>query len=192
MGKQILWIDGVGGYALCDDEEVSLGQASPESRADLAIRGELSRNAAIIQRVGEEHVLRPVQESSVNGSVLDRPAILYHQDLISLGRVELRYTRPTPLSGTARLELQGSNRWQPLLNAAILLGDSCILGPGRESHIVCPNWSERVVMFRKGETWMCRVAETANVKVDGHPICAPFPLVVGQKIRGDEISMILE
>jgi hypothetical protein len=192
MGKRILWIDGVGGFALCEDIEVSLGQASPESQADLTIRGELSRNAAIIQRVGEDHVLRPLQESTLNGAALDRPAILFDQAIFSLGRVELRYVRPTPLSSSARIELLGSNRWQPLLNAAILLGESCVLGPGRDSHIVCPTWSERVVVFRNGQEWMMKIPETANVKVDGAPVSAPFPLVVGQKIRGDEISMILE
>jgi len=39
---KILWIDGVGSYAMCDSDEVSIGQAFPGNDVDLAIRGDLS------------------------------------------------------------------------------------------------------------------------------------------------------
>ena len=39
---------------------------------------------------------------------------------------------------------------------------------------------------------MCRVSDQANIQIDGKPVRAPFPLVRGQRITGDEISMTLE
>jgi hypothetical protein len=86
----------------------------------------------------------------------------------------------------------GHTRWQPLLSAALLMGESCVLGPESNSHVICPDWTTKVVLFRNGKEWMCRVSEQANIQIDGKPIRAPFPLVQGQRIRGDEISMTLE
>jgi hypothetical protein len=189
---KILWIDGVGSFALCDSQEITIGQAFPGNSVDLAIRGDISRNAAVIQRVGEDHVLQPTQTVEFAGTPTDRPVLLADGMKFSLGRVELKYTRPSKLSATARLELMGNNRWQPLLTAAILLGESCILGAGSGCHIRCPEWSEQVMLFRNGEQWFCRIPVTANVKMNGEIIRAPVPLQVGQRIRGDEISMILE
>lgn len=190
---KILWIDGVGSYAICDQIEVAIGQAFPGNQVDLAIRGDISRRAAIVRRHGEDHLIQPLQTVHVNGSEIDRAVVMHDGDLISLGaRVGLRYVRPTQLSGTARLELTGNSRWQPLLSAALLMGESCVLGPESNCHVICPEWSSKVVLFRNGTQWMCRVSEQANIQIDGKPVRAPFPLVRGQRITGDEISMTLE
>ena len=190
---KILWIDGVGSYAICDQIEVAIGQAFPGNQVDLAIRGDISRRAAIVRRHGEDHLIQPLQTVHVNGSEIDRAVVMHDGDLISLGaRVGLRYVRPTQLSGTARLELTGNSRWQPLLSAALLMGESCVLGPESNSHVICPDWSSKVVLFRNGTQWMCRVSDQANIQIDGKPVRAPFPLVRGQRITGDEISMTLE
>lgn len=190
---KILWIDGVGSYAICDQIEVAIGQAFPGNQVDLAIRGDISRRAAIVRRHGEDHLIQPLQTVHVNGSEIDRAVVMHDGDLISLGaRVGLRYVRPTQLSGTARLELTGNSRWQPLLSAALLMGESCVLGPESNCHVICPDWSSKVVLFRNGTQWMCRVSDQANIQIDGKPVRAPFPLVRGQRITGDEISMTLE
>jgi len=190
---KILWIDGVGSYAICDQIEVAIGQAFPGNQVDLAIRGDISRRAAIVRRHGEDHLIQPLQTVHVNGSEIDRAVVMQDGDLISLGtRVGLRYVRPTQLSGTARLELTGNSRWQPLLSAALLMGESCVLGPESNCHVICPDWSSKVVLFRNGTQWMCRVSDQANIQIDGKPVRAPFPLVRGQRITGDEISMTLE
>ena len=190
---KILWIDGVGSYAICDQVEVSLGQAFPGNTVDLAIRGDLSRRAAIIRRHGEDHLIQPLQSVLVNGREIDRAVVLNDGCTISFGsRIELLYVRPTQLSGTARLELTGNIRWQPLLSAALLMGESCVLGPDSNCHVICPDWTSKVVLFRNGAQWMCRAAQNANIQLNGKSISAPFPLVQGQRITGDEISMTLE
>jgi len=190
---KILWIDGVGSYAICDQNEVTIGQAFPGNQVDLAVRGDLSRRAAVIRRHGEDHLVQPLQSVQLNGTEIDRAVVLCDGNVISLAsRIELLYVKPTQLSGSARLELRGHTRWQPLLSAALLMGESCVLGPELNSHVVCPDWTTKVVLFRNGKEWMCRVSELANIQIDGKPVRAPFPLVQGQRIRGDEISMTLE
>jgi hypothetical protein len=39
---------------------------------------------------------------------------------------------------------------------------------------------------------MCRAAAQANIQLNGQSMSAPFALVQGQRITGDEISMTLE
>ncbi len=51
---------------------------------------------------------------------------------------------------------------------------------------------ESVVFFRQSNGWYCRPASGVTVQVDGVVAGAPFLLKVGQKICGDEFSMILE
>jgi hypothetical protein len=178
---------------LCDSEEVILGQAAPECLADLAIRGDISRRAASIRRVGEEHVLTPLQETYLDGRPLDRPALLPERAKLTLGkRVELAYVRPSKLSCSARIDILSNNRWQPLYTSAVLLSDSCVLGPFEDCHIVCPGWSSRLVLFRKTGEWFCRPPQGETVQVGDMMAGAPFPLKLGQKISSDEFSMILE
>jgi hypothetical protein len=191
--KNILWIDGQGSYSLHDSEEILLGQATPDGVADLAIRGELSRRAASIRRVGEEHVLNPLQETYLDGKLLERPVLLPEESRITLGKkVRLRYLRPSKLSCSARLDILSGNRWQPLFDSALLLGSSCVLGPFEDCHIICPNWNSRLVLFRQEETWFCKPPSGQPLQVGGKDQSAPFPLIAGQKVCSDDFSMILE
>jgi hypothetical protein len=190
---RVLWIDGVGSFAMCDGDQVSVGQSFPGNPVDLAIRGDLSRQALVFRRHGEDHLIQPLQAIKLRGQVLDRAAVLADGDILTLGdRIEMRYVRPTKLSGTARLELLGAQRWQPHLTAPLLMGESCILGPDAQSHVVCPDWDERLVLFRHQGSWMCRSGGTSTFLVGGKAVSAPFPLIPGQRVRSDEISMTLE
>jgi hypothetical protein len=113
--------------------------------------------------------------------------------MLRLGhRMGIRYVRPTKLSGTARLDLCGAQRWQPYLTAPLLMGESCILGSDPQSHIVCPDWSQRLVLFRHQGQWMCRSSGKDPLVVGGNAVSAPFPLLPGQRVRNDEFSMTLE
>ena len=189
----VLWIDGVGSFAICDRNEVSLGQAFPGNDVDLAIRGDLSRRAVIFRRHGEDHLVQPLQAVKLDGQVLERAAILVDGVTLTLGdQIRLRYIRPTKLSGTARLELLGTQRWQPFLTATLLIGESCVLGPDSNAHIVCPGWSERLVLFRHQGSWMCRFSGEEPLQVAGKAVSAPFPLLPGQRVHNDEFSMTLE
>jgi hypothetical protein len=194
---KILWIDGVGSYAMCDAHEVSIGQAFPENQVDLAIRADISRKACIIRRKGEDHLIQPFQTTSLNGQILERPAILKSGCTLQIGdRVQLRYTRPTLLSGTARLELVSNHRWQPVLNSVILLGDSCVIGPQSDAHIVClpprgTDWNGRFIWFRQSDSWICKGVECPGLVVGQQSVSAPFKLETGLRIQSDVASWTL-
>jgi hypothetical protein len=189
---KVLWIDGVGSYAMCDSDQTTIGQSFPGNDVELAIRGDLSRRALMIRRAGGDHLLQPYQPMKLDGVPLDRATILRNGSILSVGeRVELRYHRPTQLSGTARLDLLPPHRWQPLLSAALLLGESCVLSADVNSHVVCPDWTSKVVLFRHQDGWMCRTTGCQNLLVGGVPTSAPFALVCGQRIQCDDFSMTL-
>lgn len=178
---------------MCDSDEISVGQSFPGNPVDLAIRGDLSRQSLVFRRHGGDHLVQPLQSIRLRGHVLDRAAVLADGDILTLGdRIEIRYVLPTKLSGTARLELLGAQRWQPHLTAPLLMGESCILGSDAQSHVVCPDWDERLVLFRHQGSWMCRSCGTSTFSVGGKAVSAPFPLIPGQRVRSDEISMTLE
>lgn len=187
----VLWIDGVGGFMLCDAQEVVIGQAVPGNNVELMVVGDLSRRASAIRRSGEDHLLQPLQSVSVNNVKIERATLLKDGDLLSLGqRVSMRYVKPNRLSATARLEILSRNRWQPSVDAVLLLGDSCILGPSSAAHILCPFWTNDVVLFRNRDQWMCRSSQP--LEVDGKETKDAIPLIRGKRIRGTDFSMTLE
>jgi len=191
---KILWIDGVGGFAMCDASEIALGQSFPGNEVDLAIRGDLSRRAAIFRRSGDGHWIQPFQSIAMRGSQVERATLLSDGDLLDFGnRLLLSYKRPTKLSGTGRLEIESQHRWQPSLSGALLLGESCILGAELSSHVHCPNWDSKIVLFRHQDDWMVRVYSRSLVFIGNNPepISAPFPIPLGQRVHGDDFSMTL-
>ena len=187
----ILWIDGVGGYLLLDATEVIVGQAAPGNAVDLMIVGDLSRRAAAIRRSGEDHLLQPLQPLSVNSQRVDRATLLRDGDIISLSpRVLAKYVRPNRLSATSRIELLSRHRWQPSVDGVLLMGDSCVLGPGSTSHVLCPFWTGDVILFRHRGQWMCKSA--LPLEVDGKSTTGAIPLLPGKRIQGFDFSMTLE
>ncbi|MCY3007543.1 MAG: hypothetical protein NTV29_16390 [Planctomycetota bacterium] len=194
---KILWIDGVGSYAMCDSDEVSIGQAFPGNDVDLAIRGDLSRKACILCRKGEDHLIQAYQSMSIDGQPLQRPTILRSGCILRIAdRIELRYTRPTVLSATARLELVSNHRWQPVLTAAILLGDSCIIGPTADAHVLCPpprgiDWNGRFVWFRQADGWVCKGVACPGLTAGDTPIGAPFAIKTGLRVQSEVASWTL-
>ena len=187
----LLWVDSVGGYLVCTGNEVVLGQPVPGSEVDVPIRGDLSRRHAVVRRDGEGYLLEPVRETAVNGKTLERPVSLRDGDQITLGEsVQLRFRRPHPLSQTARLEYLSYHRTQPATDGVLLLAESCILGPGGASHIVCPNWPHDVVLFRQGRTLGCR--SPRPVKIDGVEYRGRGVLRERSQVAGEDLSFSVE
>lgn len=194
---RVLWIDGIGGFLMCDKPEILLGQAAPGNEVDLPIVGDLSRRAASIRRSGEDHLLQPLHSPigsfiSLDGVSVDRASLLRNGMKIQIGdRVLLQYRRPSRLSGSARLDLISHHRWQPHVDGVLLLADSCLIGPSNNSHIVCPQWSQDVVLFRSGDDWYCRNSDDSLVTND-HRHDGPVKLTPGVRISGNDFSMCLE
>ena len=152
LPRRVLWIDGIGGFLCCDQDEVVLGQAINGSLADLGIVGDLSRQAAAIRRSGDDYLLQPLQQMWLDESPVDRPQLLRDGAVLQLGRrVRVGFSKPNPLSATARLDMLSLNKWKPSVDGVLLLADSCVIGPNPGSHVKCPLWKQELLMFRLGE-----------------------------------------
>jgi hypothetical protein len=191
QGRFRLWIDAVGGYLVCLNDEIVLGQAVPEGSPDVPILGDLSRRHAVIHRDEEGYVIEPVRGVKVDGKTIQQSMTLTDGRVIELGTgVRLRFQRPHPLSGTARLEFLSHHRTLPALDGVLLMADSCIMGPGPQSHIVARDLAGDVVLFREGAGLACRTA--GQLRIDGKEHEGRGPLTARSRVEGNDFSFTLE
>lgn len=189
--RPILWIDGVGGFLISDLNEAVIGQSFPGSQSDYAIVGDLSRRAAVIRRTGDSHLLQPLQATRINGHPVDRATLLNHRDRIAIGeRIELSYSKANPLSTTALLRIESSNRWQPPCDGVLLAGDSILIGAKANHHLVCPHSSAEVILFRNNGQWWIR--SSSDIECDGASHSKPVPLEFGKRFCCEDLTMTLE
>lgn len=187
----VLWVDGVGGFLVCTADCVTLGQPGPGGDSDIAILGDLSRNHARIRRGGEGYLLEAIREVSVNGRQISAPTTLSDGALIDLGGgVQFRFRRPHALSATARLEFVSRHRTVPAVDAVLLMSESCVLGPGANSHVVCRDWKQDVVLSRHDGQLFCRT----NGRLEVNGVCCEgrSPIERNAQIAGDDFSLSLE
>lgn len=189
--RRVMWIDGVGGFLLVDRDEVLIGQAIPGTSVDVGIVGDLSRQAAALRRSEGDYLLQPLQAMLLDGRPVERPQLLHHDAVLQLGqRVKMKFTQPSPLSATAKLEMLSVNRFKPNVDGVLLLSDACILGPKSGSHVVCPHWSHELLLCRHGESWFFR--SLVEVNVDGKPMKGQIPMVRGMRMDGEDFSLSIE
>ena len=190
-GRVLLWLDAVGGYLVCLDDEVVLGRAGPDSTADVPLLGDLSRDHARIVRDGEGYILRPNRSCHLNGKAVDGPTALRHGDVIRLGStVELEFHQPSPASATARLEIVSRHRLPLAVDGVLLMAETCIIGPGPQSHIQSLDLEKPVVLYRQGGALWCRAP--GAFEVDGRASSARAPLTLKSGVVGDGFSFTLE
>lgn len=195
----VLWIDGVGCFWLSQNARLTIGgpgvpSAKPNDAretADLAILSDLQRRHATIVRTGEGYLLEAHGPARVAGrEVLDRVA-LFDGALIELGRsVRLKFRQPSALSLSARLDFLSDHRPTQSVDAVVLLADTCLLGPGDDNHIVCPDWSGPVVLVRQGNELWCRSRQ--SLTVNGHRLGSGRRLQSGDIVSGEESQFRIE
>src|SRR5262249_62418019 len=96
-GRFLLWVDAVGGYLVCMDDQVVLGRAGADSHADVPLMGDLSRHHATLVRDGDGYVLRASQPTFINGQAVEAVAPVHDGDVIRLGSTaELGLRPPSP------------------------------------------------------------------------------------------------
>jgi hypothetical protein len=192
----LLWVDGVGGYLVCREDEILIGQASPESahgpnRLDVAIRGDLSRKHAIIHRRGESYTIEPFAYMQLNGRrIRDCTPLSDGAELVLGENVRLRFRQPHPLSATSRLEFVSRHRTQPYSDAVLLMAESCVLGPAERNHVVCRDWRHDLVLYRQGDGLCCRAG--GQIQIDGRLCDGRAPLNWNSQIVGDNFSVTME
>lgn len=194
-----IWIDGVGCFWLSQQDRLTIGgPATPSAKpddaresVDLPILSDLKRQHATIVRTGEGYLLEAHGPVRVVGrEVLDRTA-LADGAMIELGRsVRLRFRQPSALSLSARLDFVSDHRPTQSVDGIVLLSDTCLLGPGDDNHIVCPDWSGLVLLVRQGNELWCRSRQMLTV--NGHRLGSGRRLNSGDVVAGEESRFRIE
>ncbi len=159
----ILWVDGVGGYLLCLEDVVWVGQAVPGNRVQVPILADISRRHAALCRDAEGYVLAAGQRVTLNGQPVQRAAI-GHGDRIKLGdSLELTVSLPCPASATAVLRISSKHRLPLSLSGIVLMAQSCLIGPTARAHITVPDATGSVTLYRAGRSLACRAPEPVQI-----------------------------
>ena len=187
----VLWVDGVGGYLVCQGDVVTIGQPVQGSYVDIPVLGDVSRLHAKIHRDGESYLLEPIRATRVDGRVITEPTSLVDGAEIELGHgVKMKFTLPNRLSRTAKLTFISRHRTSPTTDGVLLMAESCVLGPAASCHVVCPDVSHDIVLFPAGDGLQCRTA--APFAVDGAPAEGRARISKSSQIVGAEFSLSLE
>ena len=189
-GRFLLWVDAVGGYLVSAADVVTIGQPEPGPGVEIPIQGDLSGRHARICRDGEGYVIEPRRPVVVGKRFVHDRTNLVDGTILELGSVRLRFRIPHPLSASARLEILGGHRLLPAGDAVLLMAESLVLGPEPTSHVVCPNWSGRLVLFRQEGQLCCR--SEGEFEVDGVTRRNRGSLTTDSRIQGEDFSLSLE
>ncbi len=194
LSRFMIWVDSVGGYLVCTDDEVVLGHPAKDSVIALPIRADLARRHAILRREAGTYTIEPLGKVSIDGRPLTGPTVLGGEQEIQLGdTVRIKFTMPHALSATARLLLTSPHRTEPRADAVLLMADSCVLGPKSHCHIECRGWGGDVVLFRKGEGLAVRASEPISIDgVEVVEVAGPADLPLGSRLEGESFALSLE
>lgn len=188
--RLLLWIDGVGGYLVCLGNRVSLGQATPESAAEVPLLADISRLHARLTRDTEGYLLEASRPVLVNGQGVEK-ALLQSGDRITLGSsCQLRFVQPVPVSATARLDLTSGHRLPLALDGVVLMADTLVLGPGSQVHIALPDLKQPVVLYRQKDGLGIRCP--GSFLVDGQRCQERGNLRSSSSIVGDDFALAVE
>ena len=187
----LLWVDGAGGFLVCSASKNVIGQAVPDADISIPIVGDLRKRHAKLLTVDDQHFLNYLDTEGGTG----RPK----QDLVQLrngqqlgfdGGVKLKYTKPHPLSSTARIDFVSRHRTQPWSDAILLAGQSIILGPDPNNHVYCPTWNHDLILFRRHNNWYCRSKN--KIDIDGEQFDFEGPITMNSTVSGEDFSLTLE
>lgn len=189
--KFLVWIDGVGGYLVCSAAEHQLGQAIADTDVSIPLRGDIDRKHATIQSVDGNHVLKPLGQVHLDQRRIEQPVVLKSGQIFRMGElVAMKYRKPHPFSGTAVLEFESRHRTFPWSDAVLLAGDTIVMGPEQRNHIVCPKWTEEVVLFRRLGRWYCK--SKTQICIDGTANASGTELLGNSHIESQEFSFSIE
>lgn len=196
--RQMLWVDGVGGYVVCLGPEVTLGHPGGDGEAapDVGLLADVSTRHAAIRRVDGGWLLAPKGVVTIDERPLDGPTLLTDGALVALGdAVRLRYRKPHSLSTTGVLSVESGQRivtsiGGPAADAVLLMAESCVLGPKSHSHVRCPRWSSDVILFRGSEGLLCRA--DGELYADSERRRGPVVIRPGMRLEGQDFAFSVE
>jgi hypothetical protein len=195
-GRFMLWIDGVGGYLVCEGPTVAVGRPGADSAADIPVMADISRRHAVLHREGEHYLLEPLRTCRVAGHGTERIVRLADTATIELGddpkhAVRLRFRVPNACTRTARLDLESHHRLQPHADGVLLPADTVLIGPAADDHVRAPGWPRSVLLHRRGDGTLIFRAE-GTYDVDGVRSRGSTRISRSARIRSSEFSLRLE
>jgi hypothetical protein len=187
-----LWVDGVGAYQLFTGSRVTVGGPTREHQpADLVLLANLSRKHATFVRSDEGYVLEAHGACKVaDRAVEERTHLNTNYRLELASGVRLRFRLPSVLSATAVVDFLSDHRPNRSIDGVILMEQTCLLGPTADNHVVCPDWNETVVLYRKPEGFWCKTQ--SQVSIDGKWTEGGGPVKPGSCVSGSEFCFRLE
>ncbi|MCX7666814.1 MAG: hypothetical protein N2112_14870 [Gemmataceae bacterium] len=162
-----LWADGVGGFLVCLNPRVNFGQVGLEGPVDVPLFADIARLHASFARDESGYVLEAGKSVSLNGNLIDR-AVLQSGDFIGFGQnCSCQILMPVPGSLTACIIFQGGRRLPQAADGVILMADSLIIGPGRQSHIRVDELKSPIYLLRGKDSLMLKM--DGEFCIDGEP-----------------------
>jgi len=195
-GRFMLWIDGVGGYLVCEGSAVAVGRPGTDSAADIPVMADISRRHAVLHREGEHYLLEPLRSCRVGGRPSERMVRLADRTSIELGDdakhpVRLEFRVPNACTRTARLDLVSPHRMQPHADGVLLPADTVLIGPAADDHVRAAAWPRSVLLHRRGDGTLVFRAE-GSYDVDGVRARGATRISRSARIRSSEFSLRLE
>jgi hypothetical protein len=187
-----LWVDGVGAFQLFTAGEVTLGGPTRDKDpADLVLLANLSRRHATFIRSEEGYVLEAHAACKVAERPIEGRTHLNNNYRLELGSgVRLRFRIPSVLSATAVIDFISDHRPNRSIDGVILMDETCLLGPTADNHVVCPDWSQTVLLYRKADGFWCK--SQSQIAIDGKWMKEGGPVKPGSYVSGNDFGFRLE
>lgn len=192
----MLWIDGVGGYLVCEGRSVTLGQAGGDSQVAVPLMADVSRKHATIVRDGEHYLLDPLRVCSVDGRRVAERVRLGTDAELGLGAetrsaVRLRFRVPHVCGLSARIDVVSEHRLRPHADGIVMLTDACVVGPSPANHVHVLQASRTCVLFRRPDgTIVFRTA--GSYDVDGRRATETSVVTRRSRIAAEDFTWQLE
>ena len=172
------WMDFVGSFLTFTKPQVRIGQAGRPGN-DIAIMGDISGQHADLIRGDSGVMLVAHSETTVNGKSGDN-FLLHNGDRIKMRTVEMLYHQPVPWCSTARLQLISKHRLPLAMDAILLLGSTCVVGPRTDAHIRTNAQGSLIISWYQGRPW---VRGPGSLKIDGKDYEGVGPLTPTSEVR---------
>jgi hypothetical protein len=195
-GRFMLWIDGVGGFLVCEGPTVAVGRPGTDSAADIPVMADISRRHVVMHREGEHYLLEPVRSCRVGERRPDRIVRLADDAAIELGAdskhpVRIEFRVPNACTRTARLDLTSPHRLQPHADGVVWLADTLLIGPASDDHVRAAGWPRSLLLHRRGDGTLVFRAE-GTYDVEGVRSKGATRISRSVRIRSSEFSLRLE
>ena len=177
--RLLLLVDGGGSYLLLCGGRATIGRASSENQADIAVISDLAECHAHIQRVDDDYFLFSTKPVEVAGRQTQHH-LLRDGDRIVLGRkAKLTFRLPSRKSSTAVLDLSDTTKMPNDVRRVVLFAQQATVGDGPHAHIRCRHAGPPLVLFeRSGRLWI-RQRSDGHVDNEAHPLRFGEPIEIG-------------